>query len=57
VGDVIIKVCFCLFGQGYLALGVNPTSQFLQKFIMEPGLTSESLEPLTSFLAYLEPKL
>ena len=47
-----------VFDQLYPALGTNPMSQiFRSSFFLETRLSSESLEPLLGFLAYLEPKL
>jgi len=57
LGDVIMKACFCLCGQVYLALGANPTGHFLAQFFWESRLSSKSLEPFIGLLAYLEPKL
>jgi len=45
------------FGQIYLALGANPMSQFFGSGFFGTRLSSEPLEPLTGFLAYLESKL
>jgi len=51
-----MEACFRLFGQVNLALGANPTSHFLVQVFLETRLSTESLEPLIGFLAYLEPK-
>jgi len=34
VGDVTMRVCFCIFEQLYLALGANPMSHFWLKIIL-----------------------
>jgi len=39
------------------ALGANPTDYFLAQVFLESRLSSEALEPLIGFVAYLEPKL
>jgi len=52
VDDITIEACFRLFGQFYLALGVNPTGYFWLMFFLETTLKSMSLEPLIDFLPY-----
>jgi len=47
-----------VFGLLYSALDANPMGQyFASGFFVETRLSSESLEPLIGFLAYLEAKL
>jgi len=46
------------FGLLYAAMDANPMSRFFRSsFFFKTRLSSESLEPLIGFLAYLEPKL
>jgi len=57
MSDVTSGGVLRFFGQFYVALGANPMSHFWLKFFLESRLSSESLEPLIGFLAYLEPIL
>ena len=56
-GNVTSRGVFRFYGQFYPALGANPISQFFGSGFLETSLSSESLEPLIGFLAYLEPTL
>jgi len=57
LGDAIMRTCFRLCSQVYQALGTNPTGHFFGSSFLEFRLSSKSLEPLITLLAYLESKL
>jgi len=52
-----VGVFLRFYGLLYPALGANPMNQFFGASFFEARRSSESLEPLISFIAYLEPKL